>query len=52
MRMLISTLLKKVPARDTKQRVAVCKRCGAKIYSLAYLKTHLEAHKQKEFKLH
>jgi hypothetical protein len=25
----------------------VCKRCGARIYSLSFLKAHLEAHEKK-----
>jgi hypothetical protein len=44
MKMLIATMFKKVPVRTTKQRASICKRCGARIYSLSYLKAHLEAH--------
>jgi hypothetical protein len=47
MRLLLSTLFKKVPVRTTKQRVTLCKRCGTRIYSLSYLKAHLEAHARK-----
>ena len=44
MKMLIATMFKKVPVRATTQRASICKRCGARIYSLSYLKAHLEAH--------
>jgi hypothetical protein len=44
MKMLIATMFKKVPVRTTQQRASICKRCGARIYSLSYLKAHLEAH--------
>lgn len=47
MKLLLSTLFKKVPVRTTQQRVTLCKRCGARIYSLSYLKAHLEAHDRK-----
>ncbi len=47
MKMLISTMFKKVPVRKTKQRASICKRCGARIYSLSFLKAHLEAHGRK-----
>jgi hypothetical protein len=44
MKMMIATMFKKVPVRTTQQRASICKRCGARIYSLSYLKAHLEAH--------
>jgi hypothetical protein len=47
MKLLLATLFKKVPVRTTKQRATLCKRCGARIYSLSYLKAHLEAHDRK-----
>jgi hypothetical protein len=47
MKMLIATMFKKVPVRTTKQRASICKRCGARIYSLSYLKAHLETHDRK-----
>jgi len=46
MRMLIATMFKKVPVRKTKQRACICKRCGVRIYSLNFLKHHLEAHER------
>ena len=47
MKLLLATMFKKVPVRTTKQRATLCKRCGARIYSLSYLKAHLEAHDKK-----
>jgi len=47
MKILIATMFKKVPVRKTQQRASVCKRCGARIYSLSFLKAHLEAHEKK-----
>jgi hypothetical protein len=47
MKMLIATMFKKVPVRKTSQRASICKRCGARIYSLSFLKAHLEAHNRK-----
>jgi hypothetical protein len=47
MKMLLATMFKKVPVRQTKQRATICKRCGVRIYSLSYLKAHLEAHCRK-----
>jgi hypothetical protein len=47
MKLLLATMFKKVPVRTTKQRATLCKRCGARIYSLSYLKAHLEAHDRK-----
>ena len=47
MKMLIATMFKKVPVRTTKQRASICKRCGARIYSLSYLKAHLETQDSK-----
>jgi hypothetical protein len=47
MRLLLSTLFKKMPVRTTKQRATLCKQCGARIYSLSFLKAHLEAHAKK-----
>jgi len=52
MKMLISTIFKKVPVRNTKHRASICKRCGARIYSLAFLKLHLESHNRKAANLH
>jgi hypothetical protein len=46
MKLLISTMFKKVPVRKTKQRACICKRCGVRIYSLNFLKHHLEAHER------
>ncbi|HTN72213.1 MAG TPA: hypothetical protein VMO00_14125 [Methylomirabilota bacterium] len=48
MRMLIATMFKKIPVRKTQQRASICKRCGARIYSLSFLKAHLEAHTKKD----
>jgi hypothetical protein len=47
MRMLIATMFKKVPVRKTQQRATLCKRCGVRIYSLSFLKAHLESHNKK-----
>ena len=47
MRLLLSTMFRKLPVRTTKQRATICKRCGARIYSLSYLKAHLESHDRK-----
>ena len=47
MKLLLATMFKKVPVRNTKQRVTLCKRCGTRIYSLSYLKAHLEAHEKR-----
>jgi len=47
MKMLLATMFKKIPVRRTKQRATICKRCGARIYSLSCLKAHLEAHDRK-----
>jgi hypothetical protein len=44
MRLLLATMFRKLPVRTTKQRATICKRCGARIYSLSYLKAHLESH--------
>jgi len=44
MKMLLATMFKKVPVRRTQQRATICKRCGARIYSLGFLKAHLESH--------
>ena len=47
MKMLLATMFKKIPVRRTKQRATICKRCGARIYSLSFLKADLEAHDRK-----
>ncbi len=47
MKMLIATLFKKVQVNNTSQRASICKQCGARIYSLGYLKHHLESHARK-----
>lgn len=44
MKLLLATMFKKVPVRKTKQRATICKRCGTRIYSLGFLKAHLESH--------
>jgi hypothetical protein len=44
MKLLLATMFKKVPVRKTQQRATICKRCGARIYSLSFLKVHLESH--------
>lgn len=44
MKLLFSTMFKKIPVRKTKQRATICKRCGTRIYSLSFLKVHLESH--------
>ena len=44
MKLLFATMFKKVPVRNTKQRATICKHCGTRIYSLSYLKVHLESH--------
>jgi hypothetical protein len=48
MRLLLATMFKKLPVRTTQQRATLCKQCGARIYSLSYLKAHLEAHSRKD----
>jgi len=48
MRVLIATMFKKIPVRETQQRASICKRCGARIYSLSFLKAQLEAHAKKD----
>jgi hypothetical protein len=47
MKLLLATMFRKVPVRKTHQRATICKRCGARIYSLSFLKAHLEAHDKK-----
>ena len=47
MKLLLATMFKKVPVRNTKQRATFCKQCGTRIYSLTFLKAHLEAHQRK-----
>lgn len=47
MKILIATMFKKVPVRKTQQRASICKRCGARIFSLSYMKAHLESHNKK-----
>jgi hypothetical protein len=47
MKVLIATMFKKIPVRTTQQRACICKRCGVRIYSLSFLKAHLEAHNKK-----
>jgi len=47
MRMLIVAMFKKVPVCQTKRLATLCKRCGAAIYSLSFLKAHLDAHNKK-----
>jgi len=47
MKLLLATMFKKVPVRRTKQRATICKQCGTKIYSLSFLKAHLESHNRK-----
>jgi hypothetical protein len=47
MKLLLATMFKKVPVRNTQQRATLCKRCGARIYTLSFLKAHLEAHDRK-----
>jgi hypothetical protein len=44
MKILLATMFKKVPVKRSQQRATICKRCGARIYSLSFLKAHLEAH--------
>ncbi len=44
MKLLLATMFKKVPVRKTKQRATICKQCGSRIYSLSFLKIHLESH--------
>jgi hypothetical protein len=44
MKLLLATMFKKVPVRRTQQRATICKRCGTRIYSLSFLKVHLESH--------
>ena len=44
MKLLLTTMFKRVPVRKTQQRATICKRCGTRIYSLSFLKAHLEAH--------
>jgi hypothetical protein len=50
MRMLIAAMFKKVPVCKTKRLATLCKRCGAAIYSLSFLKIHLDAHKRKSYR--
>lgn len=47
MKLLLATMFKKLPVRTTQQRATICKRCGVRIYSLSYLKVHLEGHRRK-----
>jgi hypothetical protein len=47
MKLLLATMFRKVPVRNTKQRATLCKRCGTRIYSLSFLKAHLEAHNKR-----
>jgi len=47
MKLLLATMFKKVPVRKTKQRATFCKQCGTRIYSLSFLKAHLESHQRK-----
>jgi hypothetical protein len=47
MKLLLATMFRKVPVRKTQQRATICKRCGTRIYSLSFLKAHLEAHDKK-----
>lgn len=47
MKLLLATMFRKVPVRKTNQRATICKRCGTRIYSLSFLKKHLEAHDRK-----
>ena len=47
MKILIATMFKKIPVRATRQRACICKKCGARIYSLSFLKAHLESHHRK-----
>ncbi len=47
MKLLLATMFKKVPVRKTKQRATLCKQCGTRIYSLSFLKAHLESHDRK-----
>jgi len=47
MKLLLATMFKKVPVRKTKQRATICKQCGTRIYSLSFLKAHLESHNHK-----
>jgi hypothetical protein len=44
MKLLLATMFKKVPVRKTSQRATICKQCGSRIYSLSFLKVHLESH--------
>jgi len=44
MKLLLATMFRKLPVRNTKQRATICKRCGTRIYSLSFLKVHLESH--------
>lgn len=46
MKLLLATMFKKVPVRNTKQRATICKRCGVRIYSMSFLKVHLESHER------
>jgi hypothetical protein len=47
MKLLLATMFKKVPVRNTTQRATLCKRCGTRIYSLSFLKAHLESHNKR-----
>jgi hypothetical protein len=44
MKLLLATMFKKVPVRKAQRRATLCKRCGARIFTLSYLKAHLETH--------
>jgi len=46
MKLLLVTMFRKVPVRKTKQRATFCKQCGTRIYSLPFLKAHLESHQR------
>ena len=47
MKLLLATMFKKIPVRKSKQRATICKQCGTRIYSLSFLKAHLESHNRK-----
>lgn len=47
MHLLLSSVLTKISVGNNTLLVSICKRCGARIYPLSSLKSHLEYHERK-----
>lgn len=43
-----SLMYGKICVNNTVLRVAICKECGARIYPMSFLKSHLEYHERKK----